>query len=59
MGFRYLGTDTGTQWLPGVPARDITNEEEQDYPEAEASPLYEVAGIPAHPDDPDDEPDEE
>ena len=28
------------EFLPGVPARDLTDEEAKQYPEAPASPLY-------------------
>lgn len=27
MGLKYLGTDPATDWIPGVPARDLTDEE--------------------------------
>lgn len=41
MGLKYIGTDKSTDWLPGVPARDLTDAEEKEYPQAAESPLYE------------------
>lgn len=40
MALKYLGTDRNTDWLPGVPARELTDEEEKQFPEAAASRLY-------------------
>lgn len=39
---KYVGTDRTTDWLPGVPARDLSAEEAKRYPEAEQSALYVV-----------------
>jgi hypothetical protein len=38
MGLRWIGGDG--QWLPGVPARDLTDDEAGEYPQAAASGLY-------------------
>lgn len=47
MALRYLGTDRTTDWLPGVPARDLTDEDiavlELDV-DALIGPLYESSG---------------
>jgi hypothetical protein len=40
MALKYLGTDKSTDWLPGIPARDLTDDEEKEYPDAAASVLY-------------------
>lgn len=47
MGLKYIGTDPNTDWLPGVPRRDIFNEEEALYPVAAVSALYEKADLPS------------
>lgn len=44
MGLKYVGSDKRTDWLPGVPARDLSDEEAQRYPEAAESALYELDG---------------
>ncbi|MFZ2738431.1 MAG: hypothetical protein WAY02_09390 [Burkholderiaceae bacterium] len=41
MGLRYIGTDRATDWIPGVPARDLSDEEVALYPAAAESVLYE------------------
>jgi hypothetical protein len=38
-GLKYVGQG---EWLPGVPARDLTDEEAAQYPEAAKSRLYEA-----------------
>lgn len=43
MALKYLGTDPHTDWLPGVPARDLTDAEEKQFPEAAQSSLYQKA----------------
>lgn len=40
-GLRYIGTDRTTDWLPGVPARDLTADEAKVYPQAVGSQFYE------------------
>lgn len=40
MGLKYIGSDPNTDWLPGVPARDLTDEEAGWWPEAAMSRLY-------------------
>lgn len=45
---KYIGVDRRTDWLPGVPARDLTAVEAKQYPEAAASVFY-VAESPAAP----------
>lgn len=47
-GLRYTGADA-SHWLPGVPARDLTEQESQafDVSALIASGLYELAGKPA------------
>lgn len=40
MGLKYVGTDPNTDWLPGVPARDLSDAEVKQYPQASESPLY-------------------
>lgn len=54
MGYRYLGEDPKTDWLPGIPARDLYNEEVDEFPqlaelmdEDGRSRLYAVADLPA------------
>lgn len=37
---KYVGKDRTTDWLPGVPARDLTDAEAKAYPQAEASEFY-------------------
>ena len=39
---KFIG-GTG-QWVPGVPARDLTADEAERYPRASRSPLYEPKG---------------
>lgn len=39
-GLRYIGTDRRTDWLPGVPARDLTAAEAKVYPQAASSQFY-------------------
>lgn len=39
---KYIGVDRRTDWLPGVPARDLTAAEAKQYPEAAASAFYVV-----------------
>lgn len=36
--WKYLGKG---EFLPGVPARDLTDEEAKEHPEVKDSPLYE------------------
>lgn len=52
MALRYLGIDTRTDWLPGVPARDLTDEDiaELGLDEAElVGRLYEKVDAPVAP----------
>lgn len=42
-GLKYIGKDLTTDWLPGVPARDLTAEEAKRWPQAEASQFYRKA----------------
>jgi hypothetical protein len=37
---KYVGKDRTTDWLPGVPARDLTEDEAKAYPQAVASEFY-------------------
>lgn len=46
MGLKYVGKDTGTDWIAGVPARDLTDDEVKEYLEASVSPLYVAAAAP-------------
>ena len=46
-GLRYIGTDPATDWLPGVPARDLSEAEATLHPEAAESAFYVAAGAPA------------
>ena len=46
MALKYVGKDPNTEWLAGVPARDLTDAEVKEYPEASASPLYVAATAP-------------
>lgn len=39
---KYVGKDRTTDWLPGVPARDLSASEAKRWPEAEASAFYRV-----------------
>lgn len=39
MALKYTGTP-GTDYIPGVPARDLTTDEEKKYPLAAESPFY-------------------
>ena len=48
MGLKYLGTDPRTDWIPGVPARDLTDDDlaelelgEERVAELASSRLYE------------------
>ena len=38
MALKYIG---GGAWLPGIPARDLTDEEVKQFPAAKDSPIYE------------------
>jgi len=46
MGLKYVGKDSNTDWIAGVPARDLTDAEAAEYPEASVSPLYVAATAP-------------
>lgn len=50
MAWRYTGDG---RWIPGVPARDLTDEEmdaaEESYPGTKASGIYEESDDKAHP----------
>ena len=39
MGLKYLGTDPVTDWIPGVPARDLTDEDLAELGEERATEL--------------------
>ena len=39
-GLKYVGKDPKTDWLPGVPMRDLTAAEAKEYPEAAESRFY-------------------
>lgn len=38
---RYIGIDPLNDWLPGVPARDLSAAEAERWPQAASSSLYE------------------
>ena len=40
MALKYVGRNASTDWLPGIPARDLSTEEESKYPRAKQSKLY-------------------
>lgn len=40
MGLKYLGKNASQEFLPGVPARDLTDKEMKEFPDAAKSPLY-------------------
>lgn len=45
MKYRYIGGPD--QWHPGIPARDLTDEEVKRWPEVEKSPFYTADAAPA------------
>lgn len=47
MWLKYVGKDTATDWIAGVPARDLDDPEQALYPEAASSKFYEATGKPA------------
>jgi hypothetical protein len=46
VALKYVGANPATDWLPGVPARDLSAEEAEQYPQAASSALYEQANKP-------------
>lgn len=46
-GLRYIGKDRSTDWLPGVPARDLTAAEAKEYPQAAESRFYKPESVKA------------